>query len=67
MCYPYGSYNDPLLSVLRTRGCKLGLTTRVEIADLEADDPLTLPRLDTNDLPTDPDAEVHPWTLKSLQ
>lgn len=67
MCYPYGSYNDRLLSLLRSRGCKLGLTTRVAIADLDGDDPLTLPRLDTNDLPTDPDAEAHPWTLKGLQ
>jgi peptidoglycan/xylan/chitin deacetylase (PgdA/CDA1 family) len=52
MCYPYGGYDDSLLSILRESGCKVGLTTRVGVADLGLDDHLTLPRLDTNDLPT---------------
>ena len=50
MCYPYGDANEPLTRVLRSRGCALGLTTRVAVAT-SADDPLLLPRLDTNDLP----------------
>jgi hypothetical protein len=55
-CYPFGSYNDSLLSILRENGCGLGLTTQVGIADLDGGDPLILPRLDTNDLPKTPDA-----------
>jgi peptidoglycan/xylan/chitin deacetylase (PgdA/CDA1 family) len=51
MCYPYGGYNQTLLEIVRLRGCVCGLTTRVAIADLAADSPLELPRLDTNDIP----------------
>jgi peptidoglycan/xylan/chitin deacetylase (PgdA/CDA1 family) len=49
--YPYGAFSDSLLRILRRRGCQAGFTTEVRIADLDRDDPLTLPRLDTNDLP----------------
>jgi len=51
MCYPYGAYNHSLLNILQNRGCIAGLTTNVGIANLGTDNPLTLPRLDTNDLP----------------
>lgn len=57
MCYPYGAYNESLLSILKERNCSVGLTTKVGIADLKLDNPLTLPRLDTNDLPKDSKAE----------
>ena len=50
MCYPYGARNKSLLALLRERGCKLGLTTEVRVADLTTDNVLELPRLDTNDL-----------------
>ena len=52
MCYPYGGFNDSLLEVLRTRQCCLGFTAEPRIADLGTDDRLTLPRIDTNDLPS---------------
>ncbi len=51
MCYPYGAYNESLLEALRVNNCALGLTTEVDIADLRKNDPLLLPRLDTNDIP----------------
>jgi peptidoglycan/xylan/chitin deacetylase (PgdA/CDA1 family) len=51
MCYPYGGWNDSLLSVLKSRNCTLGLTTEVATADLARHNPLTLPRYDTNDFP----------------
>jgi peptidoglycan/xylan/chitin deacetylase (PgdA/CDA1 family) len=51
MCYPYGAHNESLENVLRDNGCAAGLTTRVAVADLAKDDPLRLPRMDTNDLP----------------
>ncbi len=65
MCYPYGGYNESLLSVVRRKGCGLGFSTEVAIANLRTDNPLTLPRLDTNDLPKRPDAEPSPWTTKA--
>lgn len=52
MCYPYGGFNDSLLHVLQTRHCQIGFTAEPRIADLDLDDRLTLPRIDTNDLPS---------------
>lgn len=52
VCYPYGGFNESLLQILRTRRCRLGFTADARIADLDVNDPLTLPRLDTNDLPS---------------
>ncbi len=51
MCYPHGGYNDDLLALLKRKNCAVGLTTRVAVARPGIDDPLILPRLDTNDLP----------------
>lgn len=51
MCYPYGAWSEPLLSKLREYRCSFGLTTEVGIAQLGINDPLLLPRLDTNDVP----------------
>lgn len=62
MCYPYGGYDASLLDVVRERGCAAGLAVRVGVADLASDDPLALPRLDTNDLPTTAAAEPVDWT-----
>lgn len=62
MCYPYGAYNESLLTILKERNCSVGLTTKVGVADLNSDNPLTLPRLDTNDLPKDSKSEPNEWT-----
>jgi peptidoglycan/xylan/chitin deacetylase (PgdA/CDA1 family) len=51
MCYPYGAHNESLERVLREHGCALALTTRVAVASTD-NPPLRLPRLDTNDFPT---------------
>jgi Polysaccharide deacetylase len=51
MCYPDGAYNATLLALLQNRGCAIGLTTEVAVAQPGTDNPLELPRLDTNDLP----------------
>jgi len=66
MCYPYGAYNHSLLNLLKDRGCVVGLTTHVGIADLKQDVPLTLPRLDTNDLPKNSNASPNEWTIKAM-
>jgi peptidoglycan/xylan/chitin deacetylase (PgdA/CDA1 family) len=67
MCYPYGAYNDSLLSILRSSACRIGLTTKVGIADLQRDNLLALPRLDTNDLPKSASAGPNEWTLQATE
>jgi len=52
ICYPYGGVDESLIEILRTRRCSLGFTVEPRIADLEREDRLTLPRIDTNDLPS---------------
>ncbi len=64
MCYPYGAYNNSLISLLKTKGCKLALSTNVGIAQLKKDNIFALPRLDTNDLPKDRNAKPNEWFLK---
>ena len=63
MCYPYGSANESLLNVLKSRNCAVGLTTRVGISSAD-EDPLLLSRLDTNDLPKYATAMPNEWTLR---
>ena len=66
-CYPHGDYDDHVLRLLREKNCMLGFTAlRHKIADLGQDDPLVLPRLDTNDLPVSAAAEAGPWTRQVL-
>ena len=51
MCYPYGAYNQETISLVKELGASIGITTDSRKANLSVDNPLTLPRLDTNDLP----------------
>jgi hypothetical protein len=51
MCYPYGAYNDDTLALLQKYGAAVGITTEVHKAEISNNNPLTLPRLDTNDFP----------------
>ena len=66
MCYPFGEYSDSLINLLKDRGCVVGLTTNVGIADLKQDNIFKLPRLDTNDLPKDSNASPNEWTVKAM-
>lgn len=61
ICYPYGAYNDDTLSLLSTYGCAAGFTTEVRIADLSTDSLYTMPRIDTNDIPKDRNAQTNEW------
>lgn len=64
-CYPYGSYNKTLLSILKEKGCSLALTTHVGIAEPNrARNLFALPRLDANDMPKNSLAKPNKWTLK---
>lgn len=51
MCYPFGAYDQNVLDILRNRQCGLGFSVEPRVADLSRDSYLTLPRIDTNDLP----------------
>lgn len=51
MNYPYGSWNENVICLLKERGCKAALATEVRIADLKRDNRFALPRFDTNDFP----------------
>ncbi|HEY0625304.1 MAG TPA: polysaccharide deacetylase family protein [Allosphingosinicella sp.] len=62
-CYPYGDHDPPSERILAQNGFRAAVTTRAAIADLAADSPLTLPRLDTIDLPRDAGASPNKWTL----
>ena len=66
MCYPHGGYNASLMDILAESGCVIGLTTEVGIADLNVNSALTLPRINTNDLPKSADAPLNEWTTKAL-
>jgi len=59
--YPYGSYNTDTLDLLKQYNCSIGFTTRVNIANLGSDNPLSLPRLDTNHLPKKTNASLNEW------
>ena len=64
ICYPYGAHDDATIELLKENGCKLGLTTLVELADpsdKENDLIYKLPRLDTNDIPKDRNAATNKW------
>jgi peptidoglycan/xylan/chitin deacetylase (PgdA/CDA1 family) len=50
LCYPYGSRNETTLRLLGEAGCALAFTVEPRVA-APSDNPLELPRLDTNDLP----------------
>jgi peptidoglycan/xylan/chitin deacetylase (PgdA/CDA1 family) len=49
-CYPYGSYDDQSIKMLKERGCKLAVTTEVDIATPNKITRFVMPRLDTNDV-----------------
>lgn len=60
-CYPYGSSSENVVLELEKQGCNLAFTTEVRVANLESDHALLTPRLDTNDLPKQKNAETNHW------
>jgi peptidoglycan/xylan/chitin deacetylase (PgdA/CDA1 family) len=65
MCYPYGGHDEELVALVARRGAGAGFATTVGIADLGIDNPLSLPRLDTNDLPVEGSASAGTWTQRA--
>jgi len=69
ICYPYGNYNETTIDLCKQYGCKLGLTTEVDLADTttpEPNAPYRVPRLDTNDLPKDQNTAPNTWYTKTI-
>lgn len=64
MCYPYGGYNEATVEVLREMKCKLALTTKVDVYNINHDNRYEIPRLDTNDIPKSSSSEVNSWYEK---
>mgnify|MGYP001330402321 CR=1 FL=1 len=51
-CYPWGSYDQTTIKILKEINCKLALTSALgEFTNLKKDFFYKLPRFDTNDLP----------------
>jgi peptidoglycan/xylan/chitin deacetylase (PgdA/CDA1 family) len=63
-CYPYGSYDDQSIEMLQERGCKLAVTTEVDIATTSKSTRFVMPRLDTNDIPKGRYEETNEWHSK---
>lgn len=53
-CYPYGAHDADVISAARQAGCTTAFTLEPRIAELDRDEPLALPRIDTNNLPVKP-------------
>ena len=66
MCYPYGCYNDSLVTVLKENNCVMAMTTKVGLAQLTKKNAFYLERLDINDLPKEANASPNSWTRKVL-
>lgn len=65
MAYPYGAYNDTLIDICGAFGCGAAFTTRVGIAEVNAETRFQLRRLDTNDLPQMAQSDPGNWTLET--
>ena len=50
MCYPYGSYNTTTIKLLNNYNFQCAFTTVPEIANINFNNKLIIPRLDTNDI-----------------
>ena len=59
--YPWGAYNNDTLNILRRIDCKAAFTTEPKISDLDVHPHLELPRLDTNEFPTEKESGVNKW------
>ena len=64
-CYANGEHNHDTLELLRARECSIALTTRPDLARIDPGGLLTLPRIDTNDLPVQSEAVPNEWTRRA--
>jgi peptidoglycan/xylan/chitin deacetylase (PgdA/CDA1 family) len=60
-CYPYGSYDDQSIKLLKERGCKLAVTTVSNIATTNKSSRFLMPRIDTNEIPKGLNKKKNKW------
>ncbi|NQX40292.1 polysaccharide deacetylase family protein [Pedobacter steynii] len=65
-CYPYGSFDEQAVRMLSSRGCKMAVTTQVDVAEPIEKMRFLLPRLDTNDLPKEKNSTINDWYKKAI-
>lgn len=51
IAYPYGSYNEDTIEILKKLNFSIGFATEYSVCDLSVNNFFALPRLDTNDIP----------------
>jgi peptidoglycan/xylan/chitin deacetylase (PgdA/CDA1 family) len=66
MCYPYGAYDTSLQNVCSENGCSAAFTTEVGIAELDRENAMALPRLDTMHMPICSEDNPNSYTKKIL-
>ena len=62
-CYPFGGHTEVTLRILADLGCAAAVTTRPGCARPGEDDPLAIPRLDTNVFP--PRGQAPPFQMRA--
>jgi peptidoglycan/xylan/chitin deacetylase (PgdA/CDA1 family) len=71
MCFPYGSFAAESLDLAADLGCRTALSCKADLVRLPIDftnrSLHVLHRLDTNDLPSSPNAPPCEWTLRAHQ
>jgi peptidoglycan/xylan/chitin deacetylase (PgdA/CDA1 family) len=67
MCYPYGSFSNITIEIIKQNGCALALASKPGIAQYNNETKYSLPRLDTNDMPTISTAKPNKWTLQTIK
>lgn len=63
--YANGDHNADSIALLASRGCAVAVTTVPELIEVGRAAPLTLPRIDANDLPIVADAPPNAWTTRA--
>ena len=64
-CFPYGNYNEGVVSVLKEKKIELSFCTNVNLINVNEDNPLILSRLNTNDLPKQKDSKPNQWYVSN--
>lgn len=67
MCYPYGSFSNTTIEIIKRNGCALALASNPGIAIYNNETKYSLPRLDTNDMPTISTAKPNKWTSQIIK
>jgi len=59
--YPYGSYDENVIKLIKKKKCSLAFTTEVGISNNLIENKFLMKRLDTNDMPILNDSSPNNW------